>query len=158
EVKKLATFLLSQGISVITFGSAAEYIAKSKHDRTACLIIDLDLDDVNGLDIQSRLAGRGEPPVIFVTAHGDITSGVRAMKNGAVDFITEPIDYDQLLAAVKLAFTQDQKNRDAQVECVSLLTRWQTLTPREAEVLRYTVAGFLNKQAAAELGIAENTF
>lgn len=158
EVKKLTSFFLSQGIGIITFGSAAEYIAKARHDRTACLILDLNLADVNGLDIQSRLANHGEPPVIFVTAHGDITSGIRAMKNGAIDFITEPLDYGQLMAAVELAFAQDQKNRDTQVERVSLLARWHSLTPREAEVLRYTVAGFLNKQAAAELGIAENTF
>jgi FixJ family two-component response regulator len=127
-------------------------------ERTACVILDLDLPDIGGLEVQSRLADKEGPPVVFVTAHGDLNSGVRAMKNGAIDFMIKPIDRNRLLAAVETAFVQDRNNRRERVERSSLLRRWNSLTPREQEVFQYTVVGFLNKQAAAELGITENTF
>jgi len=127
-------------------------------DRIACVILDLNLPDIDGLDIQRKLAETGGPPVIFVTAHADILSGVRAMKNGAIDFMTNPFDCNQLIAAVEIAFAQDRKRRQERVERLTLLRRWDSLTPREAEVFHCTVAGLLNKQGAAELGIAENTY
>jgi len=122
------------------------------------LILDLVLPDIDGLEMQDRLVGSGAPPVIFVTAHGDPASAVRAMKNGAIDFLVEPIDFDELIAAVQRALLEDLKTRTDCIERTCLLTRWQSLTPREMEVFHHTVAGLLNKQAAAELGIAENTF
>jgi FixJ family two-component response regulator len=122
------------------------------------LVLDLSLPDLHGLDIQSRLAERGAPPVVFVTSHGDPVSVVRAMKNGAIDFITDPIDYQQLMTAVELAFVEDLERRNERIELASLLARWRSLTPRETEVFHYTVAGLLNKQAAAELDVAENTY
>jgi FixJ family two-component response regulator len=148
----------SHAISVEIFRTATEYITNAGPDQIACVILDLNLPDINGLEVQRMLSDRGGPPVVFVTAHGDLNSGVCAMKNGAIDFMIEPIDHNQLLASVETAFARDRRNRHKRVERSSLLRRWDSLTPREQDVFQYTVAGFLNKQAAAELGIAENTF
>jgi FixJ family two-component response regulator len=156
--KQLTDFFISKGLSVVAFRTAAEYMAAARDDRPTCLILDLSLPDLDGLDVQSRLARKGAPPVIFVAAHGDLISAVRAMKNGAIDFMMEPVDYGQLMTAVELALTEDLKNRNERIELTTLLARWRSLTPRETEVFHYTVAGLLNKQAAAELGVAENTF
>src|SRR5215813_12650548 len=156
--KRLAHFFQSKGLSVICFRTAAKYIAAQRDDRPTCLILDLILRDLDGLEIQSRLVGSGAPPIVFVTAQRDPVSVVRAMKNGAIDFLIEPVDYDQLMAAVELAFTEDLNKRKALLERSSLLARWKTLTPRETEVFHHTVAGLLNKQAADELGVAENTY
>jgi len=156
--KRLAGFFLSKGLTVACFRTAAEYVATQRDNRPACLILDLILPDLDGLEIQRRLAGSGTPPIIFVTARGDVVSAARAMKNGAIDFLVEPIDYGQLTADVELAFGEDLRRRQELVESRSLLERWQTLTPRETEVFHHTVAGLLNKQAASELGVAENTY
>lgn len=158
QVRRLREFFSSCALRVRTSKSATEYIRDAKPDKTACVILDLNLPDIGGLEVQSRLADSGGPPVIFVTAHGDTVSGVHAMKNGAIDFMIEPLDYNRLLAAVETAFAQDRRNRHERVQHSALLRRWNSLTQREQEVFQYTVAGFLNKQAAAELGIAENTF
>jgi FixJ family two-component response regulator len=163
RVKRLKQFFQSQRIGVVSFGSgagfvAAEFMATTRDERIACLILDLDFPDLSGLEVQQKLAGSDAPPIIFVTEHADTISGVRAMKNGAVDFMIEPLDYSQLMAAVELAFAIDRRNRNERFEHTALLACWRSLTPREAEVFRYTTAGFLNKQAAGELGIAENTF
>jgi FixJ family two-component response regulator len=154
----LAELIRSNGLDVVSFTSAAAYIGAKKEDQMACLIVDLNLSDISGLEFQKKLAHIGAPPVIFVTAHGDLTSCVRAVKDGAIDVLLEPVDPDQLLASVELAFARDQRSRRERLERVSLLTRWRTLTPREGEVFHHTVAGLLNKQAAAELGVAENTY
>jgi FixJ family two-component response regulator len=158
QVAKLMDIFSSQAISVKSFRTATEYITNAGSDQITCVILDLNLPDINGLEVQRMLSDKGGPPVVFVTAHGDLNSGVHAMKNGAIDFMIEPIDYNRLLAAVKTAFARDRWNRHKSVERVSLLTRWNSLTRREQEVFEYIVAGFLNKQAAAKLGIAENTF
>jgi FixJ family two-component response regulator len=158
ETKNLKEFLESKGLSVITFGSAAEYMETQRGDKSTCLILDLILPDANGLELQCKLADGGAPPVIFLTAHRDPIATARAMKNGAIDFMLEPVDFGQLIAAVELALAQDLKKRNERIECTSLLTRWRSLTPREMEVFHHTVAGLLNKQAAAELGVAENTY
>jgi FixJ family two-component response regulator len=154
----LSNFFKSHGLNVVCFKTAAEYFVSQRDERPACLILDLILPDFDGLEIQSRLADKGGPPVIFVTSHGDTASVVRAMKKGAMDFFINPIDCQQLMAAVELAFVEDLKRRNELTERASLLTRWWTLTPRETEVFHHTVAGLLNKQAAAELGVAENTY
>jgi FixJ family two-component response regulator len=158
ERKRLTEGFVSQGIEIITFRSAHEFIETARDDRTACLILDLNLPDVNGLELQGELNQSGAPPIIFLTAHTDLVAGVRAIKNGAIDVLVKPVDYNHLWVAVDLAFAQDRQNREERIERMSLLTRWQTLTPREMEVFHHTVAGLLNKQAAAELGIAENTY
>ena len=158
QVANLTDIFSSHAISVKIFRTATEYITNARPDQIACVILDLNLPDINGLEVQRMLSDKGGPPVVFVTAHGDLNSGVHAMKNGAIDFMIEPIDYNRLLAAVETAFARDRRNHQKRVDRLSLLTRWNSLTPREQEVLEYIVAGFLNKQAAAELGIAENTF
>src|SRR5215813_1330698 len=156
--RKLNQFFVSRGLDVVAFRTAAEYVVAKRDNRPACLILDLILPDLDGLEIQRRLTGSGAPPIVFVTAQRDPISVVRAMKNGAIDFLIEPVDYDQLMAAVELAFTEDLNKRKALLERSSLLARWKTLTPRETEVFHHTVAGLLNKQAADELGVAENTY
>jgi len=156
--RKLNQFFVSRGLDVVAFRTAAEYIVAKRDNRPACLILDLILPDLDGLEIQRRLTGSGAPPIVFVTARGDAVSVARAMKNGAIDFLIEPIDYSQLIADVELAFREDLRKRKELVETRSLLVRWQTLTPRETEVFHHTVAGLLNKQAADELGVAENTY
>ena len=148
----------SYDVGVVSYSSASEFIAAKREDQIACLIVDLDLSDISGLEFQRRLAGTGAPPVIFVAAHGDPASCVCAVKNGAVDVLIEPIDPNDLLASVEQALARDQRCRTERSERVSLLKRWRTLTPRETEVFHHTVAGLLNKQAAAALGVAENTY
>jgi FixJ family two-component response regulator len=157
-IKRLTEFFTSKGVNVATFRTAAEYMAARRDDRPTCLVLDLILPDIPGLEIQTSLIGSGAPPVVFVTAHGNPVSVVRAMKNGAIDFLIEPFDQPQLMAAVEFAFAQDQKNRTERIESTALLTRWKSLTPRETQVFHHTVSGLLNKQAAAELGVAENTY
>jgi len=154
----LSNFFRSHGLNVACFNTTAEYIVSQRDERPACLILDLILPDLDRVEIPSGLADRGAPPVICVASHGDPASVVRAIKNGAIDFFINPIDCQQLLAAVEVAFVEDLKRRNERVERTSLLTRWRSLTPRETEVFHHTVAGLLNKQAAAELGIAENTY
>ena len=149
--RRLSDLLLSQGMQVAAFSTAAEYLAAGRDERPACVILDLILPDSDGLELQRRLSGSRAPPVIFVTGECDLVSVVRAMKDGAIDFLIEPVDVDRLVAAVELALLEDSKRR-------SLLTRWRTLTRREAQVFHHTVAGLLNKQAAAALGVAENTY
>lgn len=156
--RKLNQFFVSRGLDVVAFRTAGEYVVAKRDNRPACLILDLILPDLDGLEIQRRLTGSGAPPIVFVTGRGDAVSVARAMKNGAIDFLIEPIDYGQLIADVELAFREDLKRRKELVETRSLLVRWQTLTPRETEVFHHTVAGLLNKQAADELGVAENTY
>jgi FixJ family two-component response regulator len=156
--KRLTEFFVSKGLNVAAFRTAAQYIAAGRDERPTCLVLDLLLPDINGIEMQKRLAGSGAPPVIFVTGHGDPASVARAMKNGAIDFLLEPVDYIQLMAAVELAFVEDLKNRIDRIESTALLARWKSLTPREREVFHHTVAGLLNKQAAEALGVAENTY
>ena len=158
DAKTLADFFSSQGMTVATFRTAGDYIAAGRTESPACVVLDLTLPDMDGLEMQDRLADSGAPPVIFVTAYCDPASVVRAMKSGAIDFLIEPIDYSRLVASVELALLQDVRRRNDLVERTCLLTRWQSLTPRETEVFHLTVAGLLNKQGAAELGIAQNTY
>jgi FixJ family two-component response regulator len=158
QTKNLSSFFFSRAIRVKVFRTATEYISHAKSDQISCVVLDLDLPDISGLEVQAMLADREGPPVVFVTMQGDLNSGVRAMRNGAIDFMIEPFDYTRLLAAVDIAFARDRRRQRERVECSALSRRWLSLTPREQDVFQYTVAGFLNKQAAAELGITQNTF
>ncbi|HMI57850.1 MAG TPA: response regulator [Gemmatimonadaceae bacterium] len=153
----LHELLTSAGIDAVTFGSAAEFLGYSKPDVPACLILDVDLPDTNGLDLQSQLVPDDHPPIVFITGHGDIPSSVRALKGGAVDFLTKPFSESELLGAVETAIAQDREARRKRCEIGALQQRLSTLTPREREVLPLVVSGLLNKQAAAELGISEVT-
>ena len=153
----LSNLLAAEGYKVVTFATAEQYISFERNDSVSCLVLDLELPDINGLELQQKLAETQGPPIIFITGHGDIPSGVKAMKNGAIEFLTKPIESAQLLEAIRLGVTADQKRRRELLDSASLRARLASLTPREVEVFRLVVAGFLNKQAAAELGITETT-
>jgi len=153
----LGDLLLSCGIQAISFGSAADYLKYDKPDRPACLVLDVELPDINGLDLQRHLAGTQHPPIVFITGHGDIPSSVQAMKAGAVDFLPKPFSQQQLLGAIEVAVTLDRKRRIAEQELSILRGRYAALTPRERDVLPLVVRGLLNKQVAAALGISEVT-
>jgi FixJ family two-component response regulator len=153
----LLELLTSLGFRAVSFGTATEYIAASKPDLPACLILDVGLPDINGLDLQKQIAGQQHPPIVFITGRGDIPSSVRAIKNGAIDYLTKPFTDKDLLAAVRAAITKDRESRLARAELAMLQQRLSCLTPREREVLPLVVGGLLNKQAAAELGISEIT-
>ena len=158
----VADLLNSAGFTVQTFGSAAEFIAKltqgQRPDVPACLILDVELPDISGLDLQTELAQSGiELPIVFLTGHGDIPMSVRAMKAGAVGFLTKPFGKQELLDAIKEALVQDGEIRRQRSESFELEKRLETLTPRERQVLALVVTGLLNKQIAGELGTTEDT-
>ncbi|MCF6110960.1 response regulator transcription factor [Mesorhizobium muleiense] len=153
----LSELLDSHGIRAAAFGSASEYIGANKPDIPACLILDVELPDINGLDLQRQISKGDHPPIVFITGHGDIPSSVQAIKHGAVDFLTKPFSDADLMAAIQAALAEDRERRSARAELVALKQRYLDLTPREREVLPLVVSGLLNKQAAAELGISEVT-
>jgi FixJ family two-component response regulator len=153
----LSSLVGAMGFRVATFGSASDFLDAEKPDSPACLLLDLELPDINGLELQRELADREAPPVIFVTGHGDIPSSVRAMKAGAVEFLTKPFDEQDLQSAIEKAVVMDQSARQMRSELSRLRDHYSLLTPREQEVLPFVVAGFLNKQTAFELGTSEIT-
>jgi len=158
RIREAMTELLSSlEMHAVAFGSAAEYIAYPKPDLPACLLLDIELPDVNGLELQRRITQSNEVPIVFVTGHGDIPSSVRAIKAGAVDFLTKPFRDADLLRAIQSALTQSRESRRKRADLANLHQRLASLTPREREVLTLVASGLLNKQAAAELHISEVT-
>jgi FixJ family two-component response regulator len=155
--RRCSNFWEALGWRSVTFGSAGEYIAYSRPDRPACLILDVELPDINGLDLQKQISHGDHPPVVFLTGHGDIPSSVRAIKHGAVAFLTKPFTERNLLDAIQSALDRDRLARRERAELESLRQRLASLTPCEREVLPLVVSGLLNEQAAAELGISEVT-
>lgn len=153
----LEDLLASFGLHVVSFASAMEYVASKKVDAPSCLLLDVKLPDINGLELQRQLAAEDHPPIVFMTGYGDIPSSVRAMKAGAVDFLAKPFNEEQLLSAINSALQREQETREARTELAELRARHATLTPREREVLSLVVSGLLNKQSAAHLGISEVT-
>ncbi|HVZ99487.1 MAG TPA: response regulator [Caulobacterales bacterium] len=153
----LSELLESHGFDVAAFGSAGEYVRAQKPDAPASLILDVELPDINGLDLQKQIAEGEHPPIIFITGHGDIPSSVQAIKQGAVDFLTKPFSDEDLMRAVKAALAKDREVRAERAELAVLRRRYATLTPRERDVLPLVVSGLLNKQAAAQLKISEVT-
>jgi FixJ family two-component response regulator len=153
----LQELLMAAGMNVVTFGSAVDFLAYPRPDAPACLILDVDLPDINGLELQSQLEPDNHPPVVFITGHGDVPSSVRALKAGAVDFLMKPFSESDLLGAIGTALAKDREARRNRSEIDVLKRRFSGLTPREREVLPLVVSGLLNKQAAAELGISEVT-
>jgi FixJ family two-component response regulator len=141
----------------VTFGSVAEYVASTKPDLPACLILDVNLPDINGLDFQRQLGDAYHPPIVFITGHGDIPSSVRAMRAGAIDFLAKPFSQPDLMSAVDAAISRDRHARVEEGDRARLQQRYSSLTPRERQVLPLIVSGLLNKQSAAELGITEVT-
>jgi FixJ family two-component response regulator len=148
----------SIGLQVELFGSAQEFLQAKRVDVTNCLVLDIRLPGKSGLHFQRELAEANiRIPIIFVTAHGDIPMTVRAMKAGAVEFLTKPFRDQDLLDAVQLALERDRARRRHEAELATLRERFESLTAREREVLPLVVSGLLNKQVAAEIGISEAT-
>ncbi len=152
----LSNQLAASGIVISCFGSATEYLTADVR-RHACVILDLHLPDINGLELQRRLTAEESPQVIFISGRGDIPSSVRAIKAGALEFLTKPIDEIALLEAIRSALARDQDVRRARGVLQTLRLRLDSLTPREREVLPLVVGGSLNKHTAAILGLQEVT-
>ena len=154
----LSSLLRSAGLRVETFASAQEFLAHSSGEAPSCLLLDLQLPGLSGLDLQKRMAeARLEIPIVFLTGHGNIPASVQAMKAGAVEFLTKPFDEQVLLQAIREAIERDRRSRQQHAEMRGLRERYESLTAREREVMQQVVSGLLNKQVAAELNITEYT-
>lgn len=154
----LHSLIRSVGLRVETFASAQEFLRSARPDVPACLILDVRMPGLSGLDLQRELtAARIHLPIIFITGHGDIPMSVRAMKAGAVEFLTKPFRDQDLLDAIQQALERDRTFRSQQAEHADLQKRYHTLTPRETEVFALVVKGLLNKQIALQLGTSEVT-
>jgi len=156
--RSIQGLLKSVGLRSESFGSADEFLTRRSGDEPSCLVLDVRLPGLSGLDFQRQLADAGvQIPIIFITAHGDIPMSVRAMKSGAVEFLTKPFHDQDLLDAIQQALERDRARRKQQSEVAELRRRYDTLTPREREVIQLVVTGMLNKEVAAELGTSEIT-
>ena len=156
--RSISRLLRAAGFAVTAFASAKEFLAQYDAEAPGCLVLDLAMPAVSGLELQGLLADRGSLlPVIFLTAYGDIPKSVQAMKLGASDFLSKPVNDEDLLAAVRVAIEKNRALRRDEEELSEIRAHLATLTPREREVLEYVVAGKLNKQIAGELGTVEQT-
>jgi RNA polymerase sigma factor (sigma-70 family) len=159
SVRSSLKFLMtSVGLQVESFDSADALLKRKLPDAPSCLVLDVRLRGLSGLDFQRELAARNcHMPIIFITGHGDIPMSVRAMKAGAVEFLTKPFRDQDLLDAVRIALEKDRERREREKEVSDLKERFNSLTPREQKVISMVVSGMLNKQIADQLGTAENT-
>jgi FixJ family two-component response regulator len=156
--RALTNLFQSVGLRVEVFGSAPELLQSNLPDVASCLVLDIRLPGLSGLDFQAELAKANiHIPIIFMTGHGDIPMTVRAMKAGAIDFLTKPFRHQEMLDAVAMAIERDRKRRTDQKKISNAQALFETLTPRERDVLALVAAGLMNKQIAAEIGIAEIT-
>jgi FixJ family two-component response regulator len=156
--KSLTRVVMSAGYTVEAFASAREFMARAPFVGPCCVVLDVRMPGLTGLDLQSALAGSGHRmPIVFITGHGDISMSVKAMKAGAVDFLTKPFDVASLLEAIHRAVAKDVKDLSEEGRTAEILERVKLLTPRETEVFALVVTGMLNKQIAGELGIGEKT-
>jgi FixJ family two-component response regulator len=156
--KSISRLLRAAGFVVAAFASAEDFLMQHDPSISGCLVLDLAMPSLSGLELQSILAEKGSLlPIIFLTAHGDISKSVQAMKHGASDFLTKPVNDEELLAAVRAAIEKNRILRREEAELSEIRARLATLTPREREVLDYVIAGKLNKQIASDLGTVEQT-
>ena len=156
--QSLSRLLRATGLNVTTFDTAQAFLESYDPRAPGCLVLDLTMPGLSGLELQEALAARGSLlPIIFLTGHGDLPSGVKAMKRGAVDFLGKPVDGAELIEAVRSGIEKDRIARRADAELTEIRRRLATLTPREYEVLCHVVSGRLNKQIAADLGTVEKT-
>lgn len=154
----LSSLIESAGLRVQTFASAQEFLEHKRPDTPACLVLDVRLPGLSGLELQRKLSpARTRIPIIFITGHGDIPMSVQAMKAGAVEFLPKPFKDDQLLGAIRQAIERDLKSLKVNAEMAELEARYGSLTPREREVMAYVARGMLNKQIAGEFGTTEIT-
>lgn len=154
----LSSLIRSVGLRVETYSSAREFFDKHQIDSPACLVLDVRLPDLNGLTLQSDLAEASNAiPIIFITGHGDVPTSVRAMKAGAMEFLTKPFQDEDLLAAIQQAIEKDTVARVERSKTAELRSRYETLSNREREVMSLVVRGMLNKQVAGDLGTSEIT-
>ena len=154
----LKSLIRSVGLRVELFGSAREFLQRGRPDVPSCLVLDVRLPGIGGLDLQRQLADANvQTPIIFITAHGDIPMSVRAMKAGAVEFLTKPFRDQDLLDAIQIALERDRARLQREAEIAVLRERFESLTLREREVVAMVVSGMPNKQIAGEIGITENT-
>ncbi|MCU0726927.1 MAG: response regulator [Planctomycetes bacterium] len=157
-LKGISRLLRSAGLSVAAFSSPREFLSALSGPAPGCLVLDVAMPEISGLELQRELAARGcELPVVFLTGRGDVPMCARAMKDGAVDFLTKPVDRDDLLRAVRAALGRDRLARDERAGMATIRARLALLTPREHEVLRHVISGALNKQIASRLGTVEKT-
>ena len=153
----LEALILSEGWQAETFASAQAFLARPRAVVPSCLVLDVSLPDLNGLDLQKRLADRNDMPIIFITGYGDVPMTVQAMKAGAAEFLTKPFGDEALLSAIRQAIARSRAALDQQEEGRALRRRYASLSRREQEVMALVVAGRLNKQVGFELGISEIT-
>jgi FixJ family two-component response regulator len=154
----LARLVRATGKPVETFASAGDFLSSERRDGPGCIVLDVRMPDMTGPELQDRLAmGSYCMPIIFLSAHGDVPTTAQAMKKGAVDFLTKPVDRDDLLGAIRGALAKDAENRARRVENSSINEVVETLTPREYEIMTYVITGMLNKQIAAALDISQET-
>jgi RNA polymerase sigma factor (sigma-70 family) len=159
SVRSSLKFLISsEGLQVESFDSADAFLQRKLPDVPSCLVLDVRLRGVSGLDFQRELAARNIPiPIVFITGHGDIPMTVKAMKAGAIEFLAKPFRDQDLLDAVRIALERDRARREQEKEVADLQQRFNSLSPREQEVISMVASGMLNKQIAGQLGVAENT-
>lgn len=155
--ESLGELIRSIGYQVETFSSAREFLGRPPARVPSCLILDVSLPDLNGLELQERIAERTEMPIIFITGYGDIPMTVQAMKAGAVEFLTKPLGHDVLLSAIKSALDRSRTTLDQEAEMQVLRDRYASLSGREREVMVLVASGMMNKQVAGRLGISEIT-
>src|SRR6516165_3156434 len=156
--RSLEDLIRSVGLEVEGFPSAQEFLRRKRPDLPGCLVLDVRLPGLSGLDLQKRMIEAAwETPIVFITGHGDIPMTVKAMKAGAVEFLTKPVREQDLLDAVRAALQRDRIRRDREDEIRDLRTRFDTLSAREREIVALITAGLMNKQVAAKLGVSEVT-
>ena len=155
--ESLELLILSAGLQPETFASAEDFLGRSRIDGPSCLVLDVSLPNLTGLDLQKRIVDRADMPIIFITGYGDVPTTVQAMKAGAVEFLTKPFDDEVLLNAIRQAIERSRTSRAHEAELRALRDCHASLTPREREIMALVVSGLLNKQIAAELGISEIT-
>jgi FixJ family two-component response regulator len=155
--ESLESLLLTAGWQPETFASAEDFLERTRSHGPTCLVLDLTLPDLNGLDLQERVVDRTDMPIIFITGHGDVPASVRAMKAGAAEFLTKPFGDEVLLHAVEEALERSRVTLAREAELRALQDRHASLTTREREIMAFVVSGLLNKQIAARLGISEIT-
>ena len=153
----LAGLLTASGMRVLLFATAAEFLKASIPDAPCCLLLDLQLPDITGLELQTKLAAKGGPPIIFISGHGDVPTSVRAMRGGAIEFLPKPFSDEELFESIHVAIAQDRRMKRERAEMADLQKSYSRLTSREREALPLIASGLTNRQSAEKLGIAEIT-